>query len=240
MLRSSLPVLLIALAGCQTHDGYSTIEPEDAGRADARSDAGDAGRNDDAGDATSASGTRLAVSGAQLLVTGPALGLQLTEANIAEDADVIAVHQEFYGIPWSAFETNTPPPAEWAALMDRLAAQAARDRKPVFLSVNMLNGTRERLAEYAAGLGTGPLPASAAAAVLVYGQLAAGIAIAIGLLTRPVALAAAVLAVAALVMTESGGVFVMWIAPLATLAGAAFLVLRGAGRLSLDGLRSGR
>lgn len=88
----------------------------------------------------------LASSGAQLLVQGQRLGLQLTAANLADDVDVYAVHQEFYGIPWSAFEGGTAPPREWATLMAELAAGAKQVARPVFLSVSMLNGARERLA----------------------------------------------------------------------------------------------
>jgi hypothetical protein len=89
---------------------------------------------------------RLATSGAQLLVTGPELGLQLTPANVIEDSDVVAVHQEFYGLPWDAFEAGTAPPPEWVALMDRFAKAASDANKPVFLSISMLNGKRESLA----------------------------------------------------------------------------------------------
>jgi hypothetical protein len=89
---------------------------------------------------------RLATTGAQLVVTGPALGLQLTPANVAEDSDVMAVHQEFYGVPWDAFEHQTPPPAEWVAVLDKLASASRAAKKPVFLSVSLLNGQRQSLA----------------------------------------------------------------------------------------------
>jgi hypothetical protein len=89
---------------------------------------------------------RLATSGAQLVVSGPELGLQLTEANVADDSDVMAVHQEFYGLPWDAFESGSAPPAEWVSVMDRLASSARMAKKPVFLSLTMLNGKRESLA----------------------------------------------------------------------------------------------
>lgn len=105
----------------------------------------DAGAEDDAS-TPAAKRPLLATSGAQLLVTGSRPGLQLTAANLADDADVFAVHQEFYGIPWQAFEAGTAPPAEWNALMNELAAQAQAANKPVFLSISMLNGARERLA----------------------------------------------------------------------------------------------
>jgi hypothetical protein len=104
----------------------------------------DAAFPDDAGGAPRR--FRLATSGAQLVVSGPMLGLQLTAADLATDADVIAVHQEFYGVPWDAFTNGTPPPAEWTALMKSLAAGARSAMKPVFLSLTMLNGTRDRLA----------------------------------------------------------------------------------------------
>jgi hypothetical protein len=89
---------------------------------------------------------RLATTGAQLLVSGPAVGLQLTPAEVTTDADVVGVHQEFYGVPWDALEAGRAPPAEWTRVMNRLALAAADADKPVFLSITMLNGQRERLA----------------------------------------------------------------------------------------------
>ncbi|HEX7671767.1 MAG TPA: hypothetical protein VF395_19370 [Polyangiaceae bacterium] len=89
---------------------------------------------------------RLATTGAQLVVTGSALGLQLTPANVADDSDVMAVHQEFYGVPWDAFEAETPPPAPWVSVMDGLASATRSAKKPVFLSVSLLNGQRQSLA----------------------------------------------------------------------------------------------
>lgn len=98
----------------------------------------------------------------------------------------------------------------------------------------------DRLAEYSELLATGMLPPLTVAAMLMYVQLVSGAGIALGLLTRPMALLAAIYAVAALVFVRSGGLFLSWIVPLVTLAGAVFLMLRGAGRLSLDGLRRRR
>jgi len=135
-----LPLLSVVLAGCQTADGYAIQErPRDAG--------GDRGTPED-GAVSSDAGARpqLAVTGAQLLVSGPALGLQLTPADVVEDADVVAIHQEFYGIPWAAFEARSAPPPEWVQRMDQLAALGRDQHKPVFLSISPLNGTRERLA----------------------------------------------------------------------------------------------
>jgi hypothetical protein len=138
---------LACFAACANATGRHQPDaaPSAAGSADAtREGAAEAGTA--RADAGPTRAYRLATAGAQLLVTGPALGLQLTEANVVEDSDVIAVHQEFYGLPWDAFESDTAPPVEWVAVMDRLAASAHGAKKPVFLSVTMLNGKRESLA----------------------------------------------------------------------------------------------
>jgi hypothetical protein len=89
---------------------------------------------------------RLAASGTQLLVSGPSVGFRLTEANLAMDVDLVAVHQEFYGVPWSQFAAGTTPPPEWSAQMLSLAASARDAGQEVFLSVTPLNGGRTSLA----------------------------------------------------------------------------------------------
>lgn len=88
----------------------------------------------------------LATGGPQFLTDGQRLGLQLTPANLADDAAVIAIHQEFYGVPWDAFAQNVAPPKEWSDVVSELATFVLDQGKPVFLSLNMLNGGRERLA----------------------------------------------------------------------------------------------
>jgi hypothetical protein len=66
---------------------------------------------------------QLALTGTQLRIDPP-VGLQLTAADLAADADVVSLHQDFYGLPWEAFEAGTQPPAEWLAAMDRLPPPA--------------------------------------------------------------------------------------------------------------------
>jgi hypothetical protein len=80
----------------------------------------------------------LASAGAQLQLQ-PQPAITLTQADLASDVDVVLVHQEFYGLPWEAFETETAPPAEWVAAMDDLAARA-RAVGPVFLSLQLVSG----------------------------------------------------------------------------------------------------
>jgi hypothetical protein len=89
---------------------------------------------------------RLAASGSQLVVTGPSTGLLLTEADLASDVEVVAIHQEFYGVPWEAFAAGGSPPSGWASQMSRLAAAARGAGKQIFLSVSPLDGNRSSLA----------------------------------------------------------------------------------------------
>jgi hypothetical protein len=44
---------------------------------------------------------------------------QLTNADLTTDPDVVAIHEEFYGIPWDEFESGTDPPADGPAGGDR-------------------------------------------------------------------------------------------------------------------------
>ena len=89
---------------------------------------------------------RLAASGTQLVVTGPATGLLLTPADLAQDVEVVAIHQEFYGVPWDAFAAAEAPPPDWAARMADLAGFARGAGKQIFLSVSPLDGSRTSLA----------------------------------------------------------------------------------------------
>ncbi len=106
----------------------------------------DAGLIPDAGvDAGPGRSFLLASSGVQFLVDG-GLGLLITPANLSEDADVIEVHQEFYGLPWDAFLNGTDPPQEWTSAMTAIAQSVAATGKNTFLSITMLNGGRNSLA----------------------------------------------------------------------------------------------
>jgi len=89
---------------------------------------------------------RLASSGSQLVVTGAETGLLLTDADLASDVDVVAIHQEYYGVPWDAFAAGDPPPSVWAGRMSRLASSARTAGKQVFLSVSPMDGNRSSLA----------------------------------------------------------------------------------------------
>jgi hypothetical protein len=69
---------------------------------------------------------------------GAATFFAMNPANLAEDVDVVSVHQDFYGVPWDAFAAGTAPPAEWVAWMDTLRARYAGRR--IFLSLQLAGG----------------------------------------------------------------------------------------------------
>jgi len=81
------------------------------------------------------------------VVSGPEPGLLLTDADLAADVEVVAIHQEYYGVPWDAFAVaGGQPPSVWAGRMSALAASARSAGKQVFLSVSPLDGNRSSLA----------------------------------------------------------------------------------------------
>ena len=89
---------------------------------------------------------RLASSGSQLVVSGAETGLLLTDADLPTDVEVVAVHQEYYGVPWDAFAGGAAPPSVWAGRMSRISSSARAAGKQVFLSVSPLDGNRSSLA----------------------------------------------------------------------------------------------
>lgn len=89
---------------------------------------------------------RLASSGSQLVVSGAETGLLLTDADLPTDVEVVAVHQEYYGVPWDAFAGGAAPPSVWAGRRSRISSSARAAGKQVFLSVSPLDGNRSSLA----------------------------------------------------------------------------------------------
>lgn len=88
---------------------------------------------------------KLASTGLQLVLGE---GYRLTPANLATDVDVIALHQDFYGVPWAAFEAGAEPPSAWVDVMDRLAGESQALGKEVFLSLALVGGkNRQTLAD---------------------------------------------------------------------------------------------
>ena len=80
------------------------------------------------------------------MVSGAETGLLLTDADLAADVEVVAIHQEYYGVPWDAFAAGDPPPPVWAGRMSGLATSARGMGKQIFLSISPLDGNRSSLA----------------------------------------------------------------------------------------------
>lgn len=118
----SIPLLLSSLAAT------CTPGPEPG--------AGDGGA--DAGGADGGGETRsfyLATAGIQAEVGSDPLFQHAVDFDtLAADSDVIEIHEEYIGIPWDAFAAGTEPPAEWAAVLEKLAADARATGKPIFLN----------------------------------------------------------------------------------------------------------
>jgi hypothetical protein len=112
----------------------------------------DAGASADAPPDAPTRAYRLASAAVQL---DPAAGVVFADPELAGDVDVINVHQDFFGVPWEAFATNTSPPAAWAAKMTELAQQAHATGKPIFLALAPLDGDRTHLAPNAVTTTTG-------------------------------------------------------------------------------------
>jgi hypothetical protein len=79
---------------------------------------------------------------------GAAWFFPMTAANLAEDVDVVSVHQDFYGVPWDAFLAGRDPPAQWVAILDAIRSTYAGRR--IFLSLQLAGGPgRAHLADKA-------------------------------------------------------------------------------------------
>jgi hypothetical protein len=56
-----------------------------------------------------------------------------------EDKDMFSIHvDDFFGIPWTNFENNTPPPAPWAAQMQVFQSSVAATGKLVYVALGPL------------------------------------------------------------------------------------------------------
>jgi hypothetical protein len=155
-MRRAAFLLLSVLATTTAHVACSDDDVEATGPKPA-GDASDDVTNDvaapDAGSDTGARRQKLAASGAQFYVKG-GFGIELRTANLATDTDLFAVHQDFYGIPWDAFEAGTDPPAPWTTQIDKVVSDARAANKGVFLSLTPLNGGRNTLAPRVAADGS--------------------------------------------------------------------------------------
>lgn len=76
-----------------------------------------------------------------------------TPQHLAEDASIISLHIDFFGIPWKELMTGDPLPPAWESAMAEIEALRNDLGLPVVLSLTPLAGTRDRLAPRAFGDG---------------------------------------------------------------------------------------
>ncbi len=73
--------------------------------------------------------------------------------HIGQDSNLLAVHMDWWGIPWDALASGAPLPRAWLAEIDRADALARSLGLPVYLAVTPISGTRDRIAPRASGDG---------------------------------------------------------------------------------------
>jgi hypothetical protein len=76
-----------------------------------------------------------------------------TPQHLADDASLLSLHFDFFGIPWQELESGSPLPGAWTDQMDQIDALRQDLGLPVLLSLTPLSGTRDRLAPRAYGPG---------------------------------------------------------------------------------------
>lgn len=76
-----------------------------------------------------------------------------TAQHIGEDSSLLALHMEWFGIPWDALASGGPLPHAFLAELDRADALRKSLGLPVYLAVTPISGTRDRLAARAYGDG---------------------------------------------------------------------------------------
>jgi hypothetical protein len=79
--------------------------------------------------------------------------VHFTKQHLGEDDNLVALHMDWFGIPWDAFANGTPLPPAYLAEIDRIDQLRRRLALPVYLAVTPIGGTRDRLASEASGSG---------------------------------------------------------------------------------------
>ena len=63
--------------------------------------------------------------------------------HIREDSNLIAIHMDWFPIPWRELAAGAPPPAVWTQEMDRIEALVHQLRLPVYLAVTPIGGANK-------------------------------------------------------------------------------------------------
>jgi hypothetical protein len=63
-----------------------------------------------------------------------------TPQHIREDSTLVAIHMDWFPIPWRELAAGTPPPAAWTQEMDRIESLVHELGLPVYLAVTPIGG----------------------------------------------------------------------------------------------------
>ena len=88
----------------------------------------------------------LAGAPVQFIVTESSVHTGFVFDGFDDRVDIISLHMDnFFGLPWEAFVSQTDPPATWLAVMEQIQAEVEALGVEVYLSVTPISGLRERI-----------------------------------------------------------------------------------------------
>jgi len=79
--------------------------------------------------------TQLSASPVQATLASDFLLDFVENDSLADDVDVVSIHEDFYGIPWDEFSLGKDAPAYFVDLIEGLKSQISGWKKPVYLSL---------------------------------------------------------------------------------------------------------
>ena len=76
---------------------------------------------------------------------------QFAAHHIRDDSNAVALHMEFFGVPWREFGAGVNPPEAWLRQIDAIRGLEERLGLPVYLALTPIDGSRDRLASNPVG-----------------------------------------------------------------------------------------
>jgi len=71
---------------------------------------------------------------------------QFAAHHISADSNAVALHMEWFGVPWREFASGANPPEAWLREMDAIRGLEERLGLPVYMALTPIDGSRDRLA----------------------------------------------------------------------------------------------
>lgn len=81
----------------------------------------------------------------------PGLPFRFSAQDLARDGNLVAIHMDWFGLPWPELAEGAPLPPAWSVQIDRIGRLVDELGLPVYLAVTPLDATRDRLASRAWG-----------------------------------------------------------------------------------------